>query len=126
MSGRPYSVNTQPAPKIDRNDVVRVIRRDFPLYPESDVLAVLDQYGGAEWERERDRVQLAVLKLADGDLKALKLHTETARRDYRDVLTPAEYPKYSALEWSALSGREEFAQIYEEDWNQYLHWLTRQ
>jgi hypothetical protein len=118
-------VNTQPTPEVNRNDVVRVIRRDFPGLSEGDILAVLDLYGKASWERERDRVQLAILKLADGDLKALKRHTEAACCDYRDILAPAEYPKHSKLGWSARSTRGEFSKIYEDDWNHYQQWLTR-
>ena len=56
-------------------------------------LAILDEYqsDGAS----PTRVQLAVLKLAAGRLDELRREIETARRDYRDVLAPAEYPRYS-------------------------------
>jgi hypothetical protein len=40
---------------------------------------------------ESPRVQLAILKLAEGDLKALEHYVEQARLDYRDVLYWAFY-----------------------------------
>jgi hypothetical protein len=118
-------MKTQPAPKVTHDDVLRVIRRDFSHIPESDVLAILNRYGTTEWQRERDRVQLAVLKLAAGDFDALKLHAETACCDYRDVIAPAEYPTYSKHGWSAPFKRGECAKTFEDDWNQYQQWLTR-
>jgi hypothetical protein len=35
---------------------------------------------------------LAALKLANGDLNALKRHITLAKQGYRDVLAAAEYP----------------------------------
>ena len=57
-------------------------------------MSVLEEYGGEKWERECPRVQLAALKLADGKLEVLKKQISTAKRDFRDVLAPAEYPEY--------------------------------
>jgi hypothetical protein len=105
---------------------MRVIRRDFPQLPEADVLAVLDCYGTSDWQRERDRVQLAVLKLANGDFDALRQHTDVACSDYRDVLGAAEYPAYSRHGWRTPFERGERAKTFEADWNQYQAWLQRQ
>ena len=59
-------------------------------------MAVLDSYGVRSHERERERVQLAILKLSDGSLEALHHYVAAAKRDYRDVLywrntCPPEY-----------------------------------
>ena len=56
------------------------------------ILAILDEYGVASHERGRDRVQLAILKLSDGNLDDLRYWVQVAKRDYRDVLGPAENP----------------------------------
>jgi hypothetical protein len=42
-----------------------------------------------DWARERARVQLALVKLGDGDVAELSRHLERARRDYRDTLCAA-------------------------------------
>ncbi len=54
----------QPVPTVSRQDVIRIVRRDFPTIPEAEVHTILDEYGASDRHRERDRVQLAVLMLA--------------------------------------------------------------
>src|SRR5262245_6088017 len=115
----------QPTPTVSREDVLRVIRREFPRVAEDKVLAILDQYGTEDWHRVRGRVQLAVLQLGAGKLRALPEHTKIACADYRDVLVPAEYPAYSKHSFSERFKRGEEAKINEGDWNQYQQWLTR-
>jgi hypothetical protein len=119
-------VKTQPAPKVSRTDVTRIVRRDFPHLPEAEVLAILDRYGRADWQRDRDRVQLAILKLADGDFEALRQHTDVACTDYRDVLTAAEYPAYSRRPSTAPSASTDQAETFEGDWKQYRLWLKKE
>ena len=116
----------QPVPTVSRHDVIRIVRRDFPNTPEDEVLAILDEYGTADWQRDRDRVQLAVLKLAAGDSQALLTTLSTALEDYRDVLAFAEYPADSKNGWNREYKPGEHERIYEEDWNQYQQWLARQ
>jgi hypothetical protein len=60
----------------------------------------LDRYGVESHEREKDRVQLAILKLANGDLAKLAEMVAIAKRDYRDVLSWAEYPEEHLALWS--------------------------
>jgi hypothetical protein len=115
----------QPVPAVSRQDVIRIVRRDFPNIPEAEVLAILDEYGADRWHRERDRVQLAVLKLAAGDSQALLSQLSTALKDYRDVLAYAEYPTDIMNGWDYKYKPGEHERIYEEDWNQYQQWLTR-
>ena len=116
----------QPVPSISRRDVIRIVRRDFPNIPEAEVLAILDEYGAARWHRERDRVQLAVLKLAAGDSQALLTELSVALQDYRDVLADAEYPAESENGWDYKYKPGEHERVHEEDWNQYQQWLTHQ
>jgi hypothetical protein len=71
------------------------------------------------------RVQLAALKLAEGDMDALRREIETAKIDYRDVLGPAEYPRYSR-EVGFREVPEAIRQAaIEEDWKQYEGWLRK-
>jgi len=66
------------------------------LFPKGElgaILSVLDQYGVNDWERERERVQLAILKLSAGVEAGLLKFTADAKNDYRDVLMWADNPQ---------------------------------
>ena len=117
-------MDKQPTPNVTSNDVERVVRRDFPKEEFANVMNILSEYGVEQWQRERPRVQLAVLKLARGTLKGLRLQIDEAKCDYRDVLGPAEYPTYTKR-WHQMGKlpAEEKQHIIESDWNQYETWL---
>jgi hypothetical protein len=67
-------------------EVVLVVQRIFPESAHARVLELLDTYGVEPYERERERVQLAVLKLSEGNEEKLREFIAVAKRDYRDVL----------------------------------------
>jgi hypothetical protein len=121
----------QPIPKVTSDDVERIVRRDYSKAQFDSVMAVLRIYEQSiSGRRERPRVQLAALKLANGHLEALITHINTAVQDFRDVLGPAEYPEYSkqvAFRGRKLSFEEEqgIQRIIDSDWNQYEDWLRR-
>jgi hypothetical protein len=101
------------------------VRRDYPSEQINQVFAALKDYGQETWHRERFRVQLAILKLAAGDIDALHNHLEMARRDYRDVLAFAEYPGYFIkVPPNAKSSDPAHAEVIDADWKQYQHWLS--
>jgi hypothetical protein len=81
-----------------RNEVVAVVQRNFPESAHARVLELLDNYGVESYERERERVQLAILKLSEGNEEKLREFVAVAKRDYRDVLFWAEYPEESRLD----------------------------
>ncbi len=116
----------QPHPDVTFDDVQRIVRRDFPTEQFDTVLAALKQYGAEPWQRECARVQLAVLKLSQGRLDALSRHLKTAKRDYRDVLAAAEYPRYmnTGSQIERLSPKEQQG-IVDSDWEEYQGWLQR-
>ena len=62
------------------------------------VLEWLDSYGVEPYERERERVQVAILKLSAGSEEKVREYVAVAKRDYRDVLFWAEYPEESKLD----------------------------
>ena len=112
----------QCAPSVTAADVERVARRDFPGVALGTILGILSAYGTEDWQREVDRVRLAILKLSKGSLTDLRYWTEQAKCDYRDVLGPAEYPEYGRRRWST---DEEHNEIVRSDWKQYERWLKR-
>ncbi len=117
----------QPTPDVTLNDVERIARRDFLLIQFECVMDVLKGYAeSVSGRRERPRVQLATLKLANGDLAALRKHINTAVQDFRDVVGPAEYPGYSKLAFRVRKlPIEEQQRIIDSDWKQYEDWLRR-
>lgn len=84
---------------------------------------MLDEYSEEDGQY---RVRLAVLKLAAGDLKRLRYELEGAKRDYRDVLGPAEYPGYTKRMFRIDTlPQDEQQRIIDADWRQYEEWLGR-
>src|SRR6266571_8620923 len=81
-----------------RGEVVAVVQKTFPESAHARVLELLDTYGVESYERERERVQLAILKLSEGNEEKLREFFAVAKRDYRDVLFWAEYPEEARLD----------------------------
>src|SRR6266404_5419969 len=81
-----------------RDKVVAAVRKTFPENAHARMLELLDTYGVESYEREHERVQLAILKLSEGNEEKLREFVSVAKRDYRDVLFWAEYPEESRLD----------------------------
>src|SRR5260370_23832906 len=79
-------------------EVVAVVQKTFSESAHARVLELLDGYGVESYERERERVQLAILKLSEGNEEKLREFIAVAKRDYRDVLFWAENPEESRLD----------------------------
>src|SRR6266498_260400 len=111
----------------DRDLVLTKMKETFPQEDSEEVLAVLDLYGEESYERERERVQLAILKLSHGSMDELLSNVEVAKQDYRDILAYAEYPhemRRSADEIRRMSA-DEAQSIRDKDRQQYLEWLDK-
>ena len=81
-----------------REEVLASVQASFPKESRARALELLDTYGLAGHERERERVQLAILKLSDGNEEKLRQNVNVAKRDYRDVLFWAEYPEEAKID----------------------------
>jgi hypothetical protein len=116
----------QPIPDVSATDVERIVRRKFLKDEFDSATAELGQYADGPWPRECPRVQLAALKLAQGDLQSLRRHIANAERDYRDVLAAAEYPRYMSAGMFRVRklSRKEQQRIVDSDWDQDQRWLT--
>jgi DinB family protein len=116
----------QPAPKVTSADVERIVRRDFPRHRIDEVFTLLAGYGIEDGEPEPDRVRLAVLKLSEGSIEQLRYHIAGAKCDFREVLSPAEYPGYTKRMFriSKLPA-DQRKRIIDADWKQYQDWLER-
>jgi hypothetical protein len=117
----------QPHPAVTESDVERIVRRDFPKDQFDSVMAVLNEYAESKLSKECPRVQIAALKLAQGNLESLRRQISTAKRDYRDVLAAAEYPEYmraGMFQVRRLSHKEQ-QRIVNSDWDQYQRWMQK-
>src|SRR5436853_7032093 len=81
-----------------RDEVVAVVQQTFPEGAHTRVLELLDGYGIESYERERERVQLAILKLSGGSEEKLREFIAVAKRGYRDVLFWSANPEESRLD----------------------------
>jgi hypothetical protein len=95
-----------------RDEVVAVVQKSFPESVHSRVLELLDTYGIESYERERERVQLAILKLSDGSEEKLREFVAVAKRDYRDVLFWADNPDEAKLD--TPQKRERMRRMFEQ------------
>ena len=81
-----------------RDEVAASVQATFPMSSWARVLELLDSYGVDPHERERERVQLDIVKLSAGSEEKVREYVAVAKRDYRDVLFWAEYPEESRLD----------------------------
>ncbi|THJ24853.1 MAG: DUF1851 domain-containing protein [Nitrospira sp. CG24E] len=78
-----------------RQDVMTAVLNLFSSRSAKTVLELLDVYGLESHEQERERVQMAILTMSQGNEDKLLQFVEAAKQDYRDVLYWAEYPQQS-------------------------------
>ena|SRR5438034_689899 len=83
---------------VSRAAVIEAIGAAFAADARDRVLAMVDAYGSAPHERERERVQLAIVKLSEGDEAKLGYFLSVAKQDYRDVLFWADNPAEAKLD----------------------------
>ena len=81
-----------------RARVAAAVRARFPRSDPELILALLDEYGVEAYQRERDRVQLAVVALSGGDEAKLRYFVEVAKQDYRDVLFWSDNPEEAKID----------------------------
>jgi hypothetical protein len=112
---------------VSESDVERIVHRDFAPETNDHVLRQLESYGTEKWHRERHRVRLALLKLANGDLQELECRLRVALVDFRDVLAAAEYPGQFRIGFIGMEklGREGLEELERQDWEQFQAWFHR-
>jgi hypothetical protein len=113
-------------PRVSRQDVLRIVSRDFPEHQTAAILSALEGYGVATWHRELERVHVAILKLSAGSADHVIKYLETAKSDFREVVGLAERPRFVQL---FLSERrmsdQQLEQLKLDDWTEYMEWLNR-
>jgi hypothetical protein len=94
------------------------------------VLAELQKYGMETYEREPERVRLAILKLSEARMERVIELVTTAKQDYSDVLMWAEYPGEGQALWALRPDlpKEEQSRLEElrqQDRQQYQDWIKK-
>ena len=95
-----------------REKVIAAVRAAFPRSDASEILAVLDRYGVEPYERERERVQLAIVNLSEGDEDKLRYFLGVAKQDYRDVPFWSEHPEEAKID--TPEKREQMRKMFEQ------------
>ena len=112
------------SPFFRRELVEAKVKLLFPDKAPAEILQLLDEYD-SDFGEGTARIQLAILKLSDGDIEKLRYHIAAAKRDYRDVILPAENPELLRVgvgSWARMS-EDEKEQLSNKDVQQYLGWL---
>ena len=112
----------QPIPKITERILEKIIERDFKVN-STEVKTKLEKVE-SETEIGKKRISAAILKLANGNLKAVENLIEVANVDFRDVISKAEYPRCSELGFEALE-KPGIRNVYVEDLLEYTKWLNK-
>src|ERR1044072_812861 len=79
-------------PLFTRDNVRRIIRREFPQNTETEVFDILKSYN-SEDEVLSCQVHLDSIKLSEGSLAKLPQLVRLANQDFRDIILPAENPR---------------------------------
>ena len=84
----------------------------------------MNRYGTEKYEREKNRVHLAILKLCEEEkLEDPSKYVEIAKKDFRDVIAMAEYPNQFKLKNTTLADAEELYRLKKLDSDQYHRWI---
>lgn len=86
ISAYPYRT-----PNFTRQQVWQGVRQNFPKVSPERIMDLLDLYGLEPTEQQRERVQMAILQLCNGDLHRLFELIELAKHDYRSLLYQADH-----------------------------------
>ena len=113
----------QPIPKISNRILEEIIERDFGIN-SIEVKTKLNQVK-SDTESGKNRISVAILKLANGNINSIDNFIELANSDFRDVISQAEYKRCSELGFEDIE-KSEIGKIYLEDWKEYTEWLNKQ
>ncbi len=108
-----------------RSLVLKKVRDIFPEALYDEAVATLDMFRDELSPWGLERMQLAVLKLSDGDINKLRDLMYHAVGDPRDVLFPAEYPTVWRIGFVGVDklDSEGVRKVKEDDLRQLLVWL---
>ena len=113
---------TQPVAKISDARLERLIQREFGN--QADLVSRKLNQVVSETNAGKNRISAAIVKLSDKDINAIDHLIEQSKIDFRDLISQAEYPKCSELDFTDMD-EQNMKIIYLDDWTEYLKWLNR-
>ncbi len=128
LAVRPYGSEMPDfVPTIDDETLERLVNREFTSDTADRVHSLLETYGAKPHHIERNRVRAAILKLANGDLRAIQQQVSVAVTDFRDVVGAAEYPRQMEIGFVGMSrvSEEHLQDLKNQDWKDYCDWLRK-
>ena len=67
------------------------VKKDFRPEDVDEALGILDQYGREKWEDWPEFMRLAILRMVNGNMKKLPGYVQSAKEDYRNILSEVLY-----------------------------------
>lgn len=98
----------------------QVLQKLFPDEKERErAVNIISRYQ----RRELHRVHLGILKVSNGDFELMEKYTQWAIWDWRDLLTPAEYP-LSSKQWKLKEeDPQQYAELQKREYDDYDDWV---
>jgi len=112
---------TQPAAKPSLEQVDKIVKAQFQEQ-FGEVMTILDSIK-IDSPQAKNRIKVAVLKLADGKIDKLDKLVDKANVDFRDVIVLAEYPRNWKNGFDNIPNKNRKKE-YLDDWNEYQDWLN--
>ena len=112
----------QPVARISDARLERLIQREFGN--QADLVSRQLKQVVSETNAGKNRISAAIIKLSDKNIKAIDHLLEQSKNDYRDLISQAEYPTCSELDFTDMD-KQNMKIIYLDDWTEYLKWLNR-
>jgi len=106
VSSDSHPLDSRDAAAILRRKLDRLFRKEAKRREAQATLATYDEPGAV-------RIHLAVLRLAGSDLAEIRRLLDDARKDFRDVLAWAEYPRQMRQTWSTPDAEAADRRAYE-------------
>ena len=111
----------QPVAKVTSHQLDKIIAREFPKHLEEVNMKLYRVVG--DNPNGINRISAAIIKLANKNVELIDYYIDKANNDSRDVLSQAEYPRYSKLDFEDLE-KQKIKNIYLDDWREYSNWLN--
>lgn len=115
------STGIQPAAIVTDSHLERLIERDFGSAANEVTKKLADIIDNIA---SHNRISEAILKLSNKNIDKVDHYIKLAKVDTRDVISQAEYPRCSELDFDEME-EQDMTQIYVDDWVEYFKWFNQ-
>jgi len=114
----------QPVPTISDEKLDFLISREFP-YEKELVRTKLNNIK-SDSENAKNRICTSVLKVADKKLDKIDFLVKRANKDFRDIVSEAEYPRAHKSGFALFDQEEKIVRdVLLSDWEEYSTWTEK-